>query len=781
MKSLMKIFLMLILLVTYAISQEIVLNKKDAEVWSTSQVINGKLKGFFSNSGIIKINDLDINFDIQNSDSSFSIPVEIKEGLNKIVIEVSSILSDTLQLDLAYKIRPEIYAYAEINSLTATLKSEIIENPKNEQLSFFWKADENNPAVVSVTNQNEQIASIPFDNNFPEGEYYFDLLAVSNSNDTAKARTFLTFKKDSLKAFNIKTDHAAWIDSAIIYEITPYIYAVGGSNSDFAKITAKIPEIVRLGVNTIWIQPVYSTYYKGQGYDIIDYFNVRSDLGTEQELRTLVETAKSNGLRVMFDFVANHSSIQHPYAKNSAQYKTDSHYWNYYQREKDNAPYSQHYKFYQGFINYFWDDLPNLNYDNPEVQKWITEAAKYWVEKFDIDGYRFDAIWGVTARNPQFTKDLRLALKRIKPELLLLAEDKASQDQVFDERFDVAYDWTPEESWVSHWSWQTNYNPNGNQTIFNSPNENQKSNLLRSALTNGGKGFASNAKILRFTDNNDHYYFITHLGVERTKMVGALLFTLNGIPLLYNGQEIGKNGHPYNLNSIFLSGYPNDYYDPNKLFTYYQNLISIRKKYSALISDNYKEISVTPSNFVFGFRRWNDDQNLFTIMNMGTSSSNVDVKIPVEEINLDSSKIYYLTDLLSGEVISGTANELSQISISMERFSSRVYTLEDAPVIVNIQNEIVENVIPDKFELNQNYPNPFNPSTAITYQLSAQSKVELKIFDILGREVQTLVNEIQSAGQYKVNFNASNLTSGIYIYQIKADNFVQSKKMMLLK
>ncbi len=92
-----------------------------------------------------------------------------------------------------------------------------------------------------------------------------------------------------------------------------------------------------------------------------------------------------------------------------------------------------------------------------------------------------------------------------------------------------------------------------------------------------------------------------------------------------------------------------------------------------------------------------------------------------------------------------------------------------------------KNITPKEFVLNQNYPNPFNPSTAITYQLSAQSKVELKVFDILGREVSTLVNEIQNAGSYKVNFNASKLSSGIYIYQIKADNFIQSKKMMLVK
>ncbi len=100
------------------------------------------------------------------------------------------------------------------------------------------------------------------------------------------------------------------------------------------------------------------------------------------------------------------------------------------------------------------------------------------------------------------------------------------------------------------------------------------------------------------------------------------------------------------------------------------------------------------------------------------------------------------------------------------------------PVPTNVENE---NLIPEKFALNQNYPNPFNPATAISYQLSAKSKVELKVFDILGKEISTLVNEIQSAGNYKLNFDASNLPSGIYVYQIKTENFIQSKKMILMK
>lgn len=777
MKICFKIFLISVFAVN-VFAQSISIHKRDAEVWSTSQIIRGKLNNFYSTSGTLYLNSTPEIFNISASDSSFVVPIIIDEGVSTIYIEVSGIFSDTLHLELAYDIRPEIYAFAEVSGSDVTLKASTIDNPNSEQLSYLWIADEDNPAVVNIININDSIASANFNSGLPEGEYYFDVIVTTPSNDTAKARTYVTLKNSVVIPFNITTDHAAWIDSAIIYEITPYIFV---NNGKFNNITTKIPDFVRLGVNTIWIQPIYKTYYGGQGYDIIDYFSVRPDLGTEQDLRNLIQTAKAHGLKVLFDFVPNHSSIQHPYAQETIDYGTESHYWDFYQREPDNAPYSQNYHYYMGFINYFWNELPNLNFDNPEVRKWITEAAKYWVEKFDIDGYRFDAVWGTTARNPQFTKDLRLALKRIKPEILMLAEDKASQGQVFEERFDAGFDWTPEEDWVSHWSWQTSYNPNANPTIFNYSNQNQRSDLLRNALTNEGNGYAENAKILRFMTNNDIYYFITHHGIDRTKMVSALMFTLNGIPLIYNGLEIGKSGHPYSTEFIFYPGLPLSYDDPNRFFPYFQYLIKMRKNYSALWSDNYEEITVSPSANVFGFRRWFEDQNLFTVLNMGAQSANVTVNLPVDELNLDTSVTYYLSDLITGEIISGTPSELEQFTTNMNLFSAKIYSLADTMVVVGIEDEFEEHNSPVEFTLEQNFPNPFNPITNISYSLPKEGKVELIVYDLLGNIVQILVNEIQASGRHYAMFNGNQLSSGIYFYRLSYNEYSTVKKMMLLK
>jgi hypothetical protein len=98
-----------------------------------------------------------------------------------------------------------------------------------------------------------------------------------------------------------------------------------------------------------------------------------------------------------------------------------------------------------------------------------------------------------------------------------------------------------------------------------------------------------------------------------------------------------------------------------------------------------------------------------------------------------------------------------------------------------VERDETENGLPDAFTLSQNYPNPFNPTTTIIYGLRERTNVELKLFDVLGCEIEIFVSGEQDAGYYEIEFNASILASGIYFYRLQAGSFVETKKMILMK
>jgi len=89
--------------------------------------------------------------------------------------------------------------------------------------------------------------------------------------------------------------------------------------------------------------------------------------------------------------------------------------------------------------------------------------------------------------------------------------------------------------------------------------------------------------------------------------------------------------------------------------------------------------------------------------------------------------------------------------------------------------------IPDKYSLSQNYPNPFNPSTVISYELAVSGLVSLKVYDVLGNEVKTLIDKKQNSGKYEVTFNGNNIHSGVYFYKLITGDFIETRSMILLK
>jgi len=122
----------------------------------------------------------------------------------------------------------------------------------------------------------------------------------------------------------------------------------------------------------------------------------------------------------------------------------------------------------------------------------------------------------------------------------------------------------------------------------------------------------------------------------------------------------------------------------------------------------------------------------------------------------------------------------------MISYGDSTYVSTDRGLFVITRNTVgtgvrTSPVTPSVFALEQNYPNPFNPATNVRFTIGSQQFVTLKIYDILGREVSTLVHVIMQAGNYTVPWNASNCSSGIYFYQLKAGDFIQTKKMILMK
>jgi len=194
------------------------------------------------------------------------------------------------------------------------------------------------------------------------------------------------------------------------------------------------------------------------------------------------------------------------------------------------------------------------------------------------------------------------------------------------------------------------------------------------------------------------------------------------------------------------------------------------------------KIHIAPvgGGFVFGSVKGSDGSSLPGTLNYALDASGALVDYSVSDF--DGS--YLLQNFQSGSftLVSNQANfQDAQSSVTLNYLSNSTLNV-DVSMTPSITTGITDkpNVV-DGYALNQNYPNPFNPNTVISYSIPQNSHVTLKVYNILGKEVASLVNENQAAGKYNFNFRANNLASGIYIYQITAGNFKATKKLTLLK
>jgi glycosidase len=485
---------------------------------------------------------------------------------------------------------------------------------------YFWSARPDNPSETiqgEISGSSLQVEAPPVD-----GEYYFSLRVIDEAEREDLSSTYFVVENGQPRITDYDHENPAWVEEAIVYGIIPRLFGTPGAPA----IRDKLDDLADLGINAMWLAPINKT--NDYGYSVIDYFELRDGFGSKEDFKSMVQAAHERGIRVLMDFVPNHTSNEHPYFKDTVEKGQDSPYWDFYDRDE------------QGNYTYYfdWTHLPNLNYDNPEVRRMMLEAFSYWVREFDVDGFRVDACWGVQQRRPDFWPEWRRELKRIKPDLLLLAEASARDPYNFENGFDAAYDWTEQ---LGHWAWGPIWSDQAGEVETS-----RMIGLLKTALKNEPEGYHPDALIFRFLNNNDtRTRFIDSHGEGLTRVATALLLTLPGIPCIYTADELGQSFLPYDSGLI---SWRERY---RGLRDYHKKLIALRKEVPSLHSRLWHLLDVEPESQVLGYLRFmeGNEQPVLVLINFSEEPAKVTFSLPDEFKSLTGTSI--LSDLLNEEEI----------------------------------------------------------------------------------------------------------------------------------
>jgi cyclomaltodextrinase len=472
------------------------------------------------------------------------------------------------------------------------------------------------------------------------GEYYVTLEVADEEGRSDRSTTYFAVDAGGPRAVDMAREAPAWTASAVVYGVIPCLFG----EHPFADVTDRLAYLRDLGVNALWLSPITGTPPGDFGYAVTDYFHTNPRYGSEDEFRTLVGTAHGHGIRVLIDFVPNHTSDQHPYFVDAERHGRRSPYHSFYDRDADGRP-----------THYFdWTNLPNLNYSNADVEAFMTEAFTYWVREFDVDGFRVDACWGVRQRRPDYWPRWRAELKRVKPDLLLIAEATARDAWYLENGFDVGYDWTDE---LGRWAWQDVFADAGS---------------LPAALSAALAADPEPGRVFHFLNNNDTgRRFIDATDPGTTRVAAALLLTLPGIPCVYTGDEIGASYMPYG------DGTPLVWEDESDLRPWYQTLIHLRTSSPSLHSSAWTELEVGPQQRgLVGYLRHLPDRSkpLLVLLNFGRDALDATVEVPAGFQAVRGARRF--RDLVGRRAV--TALGTSPLTIHQDALSACVLEPEEA-------------------------------------------------------------------------------------------------------
>ena len=378
----------------------------------------------------------------------------------------------------------------------------------------------------------------------------------------------------------VSGEHADWVYDATIYEVNVRQYTTEGTFSAFEQ---HIPRLQELGVDILWFMPIQTIGEVerkgtlGSYYSIQNYTEVNGEFGTLQDFKSVVDKAHASGMKVILDWVANHTSRDAVWLENEDWYVTDS-------DGKIVAPYD-------------WSDVAKLNYNNEDMRDAMVQSMLWWVHETDIDGFRCDVANEVPT---DFWLRVTDSLKAIKPDIFMLAE--AEEPELNNKIFDAYY------AWDFHHKMNIVAKGEGNV------------DSLRLSLNKMNSRFDDRAIPMYFTSNHDENSWN---GTEFERMgdaastFAALTYVLPGMPLIYNGQEVGFNRRLefFEKDNIDWTASSSEHDFTNL----YEQLNALKKSNSVLFTQEKDgemvEIENNMSDKVWSFKRVKGENEVHCVFN----------------------------------------------------------------------------------------------------------------------------------------------------------------------
>jgi glycosidase len=375
-------------------------------------------------------------------------------------------------------------------------------------------------------------------------------------------------------------DSPAWVHDGVIYEIFPRQFSARG---DFEGVTAQLDRLQQLGVNILWLMPIHPVgKLKAKGtlgspYAVRDYYGINPEYGTAADLHRLVSEAHKRHLKLIIDIVANHTSWDSVMMKTPAFYTHDA-------SGKIIPPMPD------------WSDVADLNYDNAQLRHYMIDMLKYWIREFDLDGFRCDAAGMVPT---DFWEQARVELSALKPDLLMLAEWE--DPPLMARAFDVDYSWKL-------------YGVVGEVIQGRQP-----ASLVREQWARDASQYERGALRLRFSDNHDQNRAIARFGEPAALAASALMFTLDGVPLLYDGMEVGdtaESGAPALFEKLPILWSIAERRPEFPRF--YQQIIALRRAHLALRGGEVAWLRNSDESRIVTFMRHSNAETLLIAINLSS-------------------------------------------------------------------------------------------------------------------------------------------------------------------